>query len=398
MSYLFPFIGHYLFPFTAYLQIFLIFSYRMRPVVEQNGKAHAISSWKMDPHSLKFLLKQTLTYEKVLPFSKSLCDPQTSLLRYILKQPYSKDLVNSVLGVQKPRKDPSDPSGRGSGSGSQYPMLEEQLVLLFIEAMEQSDMVLEITNSNKDTVTATQLRERTQIFWWSLCSELIFFLLYQFVSFGSFIDSIYKLLSARRKNKHDSYLSGDGCSGRDELMWALLQYISGSIAKNTVNDFLPVLKLFALYNEPVPLPVPDVKSKYCARQLAAAGIYIHLQKKAQLLVATDGTGNDGSNAVSNPLKFAPPIALREHYEFLKGLPNKQINISQSIHQNYQVPVLLNTFSTDQNIFTKPMSDLVAAVAISSSDSGKLIASLIIVKVAYYWNVGILSVNLYLKAN
>ena len=346
----------------------------MRPVVEQNGKAHAISSWKMDPHSLKFLLKQTLTYEKVLPFSTHLCEPQTALLRYILKQPYSKDLVNSVLGVQKPRKDASDSSSRG-GSGSQYPMLEEQLVLLFVEAIEQSDKCLVIANANEDTTISSQLLARTQIFWWSLCSELIFFLLYQFVSFSSFIDSIYKILIGKGRKElaeptADPPLIESGCSGRDELMWALLQYISGSIAKNTVTDFLPVRKLFFLYDEPEPLPVPDVKSKYCARQLAAAAIYIHLQKKAQPMATSDGSSND-SSGTWNALKFSPPIALRKHYEFLKSLARQNITISQAIRQDYQVPILLNTFSTDQNIFTKPMSELVAAIAISS-DGGKLI--------------------------
>ena len=341
----------------------------MRPVVEQNGKAHAISSWKMDPHSLKFLLKQTLTYEKVLPFSKSLCKPQTSLLRYILKQPYSKDLVNSVLGVQKPRKDSSDPSGRGPGSLSQYPMLEEQLVSLFVEAVEQSDRALSLADSNDDSMIASQLRERTQILWWSLCSELIFFLLYQFVSFSNFIDSIHKLLQEKKHNNPDnpswsSSISEKGCSGRDELMWALLQYISGSIAKNTVTDFLPVMKLFFLYDEPTPLPVPDTKSKYCARQLAAAAIYLHLQKKVQPINSSDPNATDTSLAV-NTLRFAPPVALRKHYEFLKSLGRKNLIISQSIQQDYQVPIILNTFSTDPNIFTKPMSELVAAIAIST---------------------------------
>ena len=349
----------------------------MRPVVEQNGKAHAISSWKMDPHSLKFLLKQTLTYEKVLPFSKNLCKPQTSLLRYILKQPYSKDLVNSVLGVQKPRKDSSDPTGRGPGSLSQYPMLEEQLVLLFVEAVEQSDRVLLLAESNDDTTITSQLRERTQILWWSLCSELIFFLLYQFVSFSNFIDSIHKILQEKRQNMRDnqtwtSSLSENGCSGRDELMWALLQYISGSIAKNTVTDFLPVMKLFFLYDEPTPLPVPDVKSKYCARQLAAAAIYIHLQKKVQPAANSDPNVQDTASGL-NSLKFAPPIALRKHYDFLKSLGKTSLIISQSIQQDYQVPIILNTFSTDQNVFTKPMSELVAAIAIST-DGGKLISS------------------------
>ena len=300
----------------------LLFFCRMRPVVEQNGKAHSISSWKMDPHSLKFFLKQNITYEKVLPFSKSLCEPQKALLRYILKQPHSKDLVNSVLGVQKPRKDPSDPSRGVSGSGSQYPMLEEQLVLLFIEAMDESDRTVAKANSDGDNAIGSQLRDRTQIFWWSLCSELIFFLLYQFISFSSFIDSIFKILMSRRKTYNSEHLSlatsEIGCSGRDELMWTLLQYISGSIAKNTFTDFLPILKLFFLYDELEPLPVPDVKSKDCARKLAAAAIYIHLQKKAQPPAASDSSGSDAQNAAITAFKFAPPIALRKHYEFPKG--------------------------------------------------------------------------------
>ena len=350
-----------------------VLRHRMRPVVEQNGKAHAVSSWKMDPHSLKFLLKQNLTYEKVLPFAKNLCEPQTALLRYILKQPYSKDLVISVLGVQKPRKDNSDSSGRGSGSSSQYPMLEEQLVLLFVEAIEQSDRALKISNSDENPAVASLIRERTQIFWFSLCSELIFFLLYQFVNFSNFIDSICKILKSRQTHGHsesqEPSLSVHGCSGRDELMWALLQYISGSIAKNTVTDFLPVLKLFFLYDEPTPLPVPDMTSKHCARPLAAAAIYIHLQKKAQPQLPSDGATIDQSNAAITALKVAPPIALRKHYEFLKALAKKNLTIAQSIQQDYQVPILLNTFSTDQTIFTKPMSDLVATIAISSDGGG-----------------------------
>ena len=32
--------------------------------------------------------------------------------------------------------------------------------------------------------------------------------------------------------------------GRDKLMWVLLQFISGSIAKNPTGDFLPVLRLY----------------------------------------------------------------------------------------------------------------------------------------------------------
>ena len=197
-------------------------------------------------------------------------------------------------------------SGRGSGSSSQYPMLEEQLVLLFVEAIEQSDKALKISNSDEDPAVASFIRERTQIFWFSLCSELIFFLLYQFVNFSNFIDSICKILKSRQTHAHsesqESSLPVDGCSGRDELMWALLQYISGSIAKNTVTDFLPVLKLFFLYDEPTPLPVPDMTSKHCARPLAAAAIYIHLSRK----MATQN-GDNSKDLMSNQFQYSLPI-------------------------------------------------------------------------------------------
>ena len=44
---------------------------------------------------------------------------------------------------------------------------------------------------------------------------------------------------------------------RDKLMWVLLQFISGSIQKNPTADFIPVLKLYNMYSESEPLPVPD---------------------------------------------------------------------------------------------------------------------------------------------
>lgn len=50
----------------------------------------------------------------------------------------------------------------------------------------------------------------------------------------------------------------DLIKGRDHLMWVLLQFISGSIQKNALADFLPVMKLFdLLYPE---------KEVWCAQQ------------------------------------------------------------------------------------------------------------------------------------
>ena len=77
-----------------------IFRHRMRPVVEQTGKAHVVSTWRVDPHSLIFLLKGTLTYDRILPYNKELLEPQRDLLTYIMKQLYSKDLViNTYIKV-----------------------------------------------------------------------------------------------------------------------------------------------------------------------------------------------------------------------------------------------------------------------------------------------------------
>jgi mediator of RNA polymerase II transcription subunit 23 len=86
--------------------------WRLVPVVEQLGRAHVLSTWKLDPASLKFLLKGTNTYERILPYCRELTQPQPHLVKYLLSQPYSKDLVNHVLGLQKPRKDSAPATGR----------------------------------------------------------------------------------------------------------------------------------------------------------------------------------------------------------------------------------------------------------------------------------------------
>ena len=68
--------------------------YKMRPIVEHTGKAHQISSWKVEPTTLKFLLKGNMTYDRILPYAKEIVEPQRELLMYILRQLSSKELVN----------------------------------------------------------------------------------------------------------------------------------------------------------------------------------------------------------------------------------------------------------------------------------------------------------------
>lgn len=67
----------------------------MLPVVEYSGYADHLSPWKLDPTTLKFTLKA------ILPYDKELLEPQTELLRYVLEQPYSRDMVCNMLGLVK---------------------------------------------------------------------------------------------------------------------------------------------------------------------------------------------------------------------------------------------------------------------------------------------------------
>ncbi|XP_061846688.1 mediator of RNA polymerase II transcription subunit 23 isoform X4 [Colius striatus] len=63
------------------------------PVVNNSGAM--CNSWKLDPTTLRFPLKG------LLPYDKDLFEPQTALLRYVLEQPYSRDMVCNMLGLNK---------------------------------------------------------------------------------------------------------------------------------------------------------------------------------------------------------------------------------------------------------------------------------------------------------
>ena len=190
--------------------------WRLRPLVEQLGRAHIVSTWKLEPTSLKFLLKGNVTYERILPYSRDLTAPQPGLIKHLLSQPYSKELVTHVLGLQKGRKDSGAPA-----SGRCHP-LEQQMVELLVEVMEMAEKGVEESESE----ILTDLFR-------NLASDLIFFVLFQFVSFPHVISELADHIERTRLR-----------AGRDKLMWVLLQFISGSIAKNPTGDFLPVLRLY----------------------------------------------------------------------------------------------------------------------------------------------------------
>ncbi|KAM9339503.1 mediator of RNA polymerase II transcription subunit 23 isoform 7-T7 [Symphorus nematophorus] len=273
------------------------------PVVNNSGAI--CNSWKLDPTTLRFpLIGQ-------LPFDKDLFEPQTGLLRYVLEQPYSREMVCNMLGLNKQHK-------------QRCPVLEEQLVDLVVYAMERSE-----TEEHFDA----DIGGTSQLLWQHLSSQLIFFVLFQFASFPHMVLSLHQKLAGRGLIK-----------GRDHLMWVLLQFISGSIQKNALADFLPVMKLFdLLYPEKECIPVPDINKPQSTHSFAMTCIWIHLNRKAQ---------NDNSK-----LQIPIPHSLKLHHEFLQqSLRNKTLGMS-----DYKIALLCNAYSTNSECFTLPMGVLVETI-------------------------------------
>uniref|UniRef100_A0A2K5XGU3 Mediator of RNA polymerase II transcription subunit 23 n=1 Tax=Mandrillus leucophaeus TaxID=9568 RepID=A0A2K5XGU3_MANLE len=275
------------------------------PVVNNSGAI--CNSWKLDPATLRFPLKG------LLPYDKDLFEPQTALLRYVLEQPYSRDMVCNMLGLNKQVL---------YYHKQRCPVLEDQLVDLVVYAMERSE-----TEEKFDDGGTSQL------LWQHLSSQLIFFVLFQFASFPHMVLSLHQKLAGRGLIK-----------GRDHLMWVLLQFISGSIQKNALADFLPVMKLFdLLYPEKEYIPVPDINKPQSTHAFAMTCIWIHLNRKAQ---------NDNSK-----LQIPIPHSLRLHHEFLQqSLRNKSLQMN-----DYKIALLCNAYSTNSECFTLPMGALVETI-------------------------------------
>ncbi|KQK77519.1 hypothetical protein AAES_125189 [Amazona aestiva] len=267
---------------------------------------------------LKVILEKILTIpntvssavvQQLLAAREDLFEPQTALLRYVLEQPYSRDMVCNMLGLNKQHK-------------QRCPVLEDQLVDLVVYAMERSE-----TEEKFDDGGTSQL------LWQHLSSQLIFFVLFQFASFPHMVLSLHQKLAGRGLIK-----------GRDHLMWVLLQFISGSIQKNALADFLPVMKLFdLLYPEKEYIPVPDINKPQSTHAFAMTCIWIHLNRKAH---------SDNSK-----LQIPIPHSLKLHHEFLQqSLRNKNLQMN-----DYKIALLCNAYSTNSECFTLPMGVLVETI-------------------------------------
>ncbi|XP_050073432.1 mediator of RNA polymerase II transcription subunit 23 [Anopheles maculipalpis] len=290
----------------------------MLPIVEHSSYAdNLIIPWKLDPDTLKLSLRGNL------PYDEELLQPQARLLRFVLQQPYSRDMVCSMLNFQKQQK-------------QKCAALEEQLVWLVLNAMEYSEKEgatgPNVANSEHDND-----QSHTQWVWLHLSSQLIYFVLFQFATFQNIVNALHEKLAVRNLRR-----------GRDHLMWVFLQYISGSIQKHSILNFLPILKLYdILYPEKEPLPVPDNNNPNCTHQMAPTCIWIHLMKRAQ-------TENYNIN---RPV----PIALRLHFEYLQHLAMPSNNPTLFMGSEYRFALLCNAYSTQTDYFSRPMQALIDTI-------------------------------------
>ncbi|XP_063877362.1 mediator of RNA polymerase II transcription subunit 23-like [Scylla paramamosain] len=293
---------------------------KLRPIVEHTGhNSPSINSWKLDSLTLKFQLKGAL------PYSPELMEPQPGLLRYILQQPYSREMVCTVIDIQKKQK-------------QRCIVLEEQLVELMVSALEDCSRTESSSTSNVNSTNDGSLPapvDHNPCSCAHLSSLLIYFVLFQLISFPSLVLRLHAKLKGKTSHQ-----------GRDHLMWVLLQFLSGSIQKNQFSDFLPVLRLIeVLYPEQESLPVPDYTDPQCAMQMSAMCILMHILKKAQ------------ADSIKTPRSL--PTVFKNHHEFLQNLAhNPQLPlITAGAPPDYRIALLLNAYSTNQEYFQRPILTL-----------------------------------------
>lgn len=269
---------------------------QMLPIVEHFGYTDTlINPWRLDPTTLKFAVRG------ILPYDAELSQSQKGLLRFVLEQPYSKDMVCSMLNLQKQCK-------------VRCSAIEEQLVWLVMSAMERSELEPAATADTDESLSPIHW------LWMHISSQLIYFVLFQFASFPNIVVAL-----------HDKLAGRDIRQGRDYLMWALLQFISGSIQRNPLSNFLSVLSLYdILYPEKEPLPVPDFKKANCTRHMAPTCIWFHLQKKAQ----------------SEHLNIQRPVppSLKKHHEYVQHLM-MTTTTPLSLSTDYTIILMCNAYST-----------------------------------------------------
>ncbi|XP_076066358.1 mediator complex subunit 23 [Oratosquilla oratoria] len=292
---------------------------KLRPIVEHSGHSNpSMHTWKLDNTSLRFQLKGSL------PYDPKLTEPQPELLRYVLKQKYSREMVCFIIDIQKKNK-------------VRCPPLEDQLVELMVSAMEgcgNSSLVQPggTNGSSSNTVDNTCSCAH-------LSSLLIYFVLVQLISFPHLVRALSDKLKSKGSKK-----------GRDHLMWVLLQFLSVPLSSS---DFPPVLHLIELlYPEREPLPAPDYTVPECALKMAAMCILMHILKKVP-------------QTENLKLPRTIPHVFKNQNEFLQTLAhNPQVTHMPPIPPatpDYRIALLLNAYSTNQDYFQRPSFALLESI-------------------------------------
>lgn len=144
---------------------------QMRPIVEHfNYTDTSILPWRLDCITLRLIVKG------ILPYDAELQQPQTGLLRFVLEQPYSKDMIGSMLNLQKQCK-------------TRVVAIEEQLVWLIISAMERAELDPVADGDQDDSQCPTHW------LWVHISSQLIYFVLFQFASFPNIVQALHSKVS-----------------------------------------------------------------------------------------------------------------------------------------------------------------------------------------------------------
>uniref|UniRef100_H2YVM2 Mediator of RNA polymerase II transcription subunit 23 n=1 Tax=Ciona savignyi TaxID=51511 RepID=H2YVM2_CIOSA len=270
------------------------------------------STWKLEPETLRFPLKRQL------PYSPEMYQRQTRLLNYILEQLYSRDMVLQVLGLQKHQK--------------------QRLCIIWFKKL--IDLVFATIRKS------SEIKEKTEgqhLMWQHLSSQVIYFLLYQQASFPHIVETVYLKSEALREECISH--------GRDYLMWVLLQFISGSVQKNPLSDFVPVIKLIhLLYPEKQPLKVPELTSQQSTIAFSAVCNLVLLNRKSQGKPAADATHESNR-------QWKMPIALHWQHEFLMKLLQSKNLKSKDSH----IALIGNACSTSTELFNMAVGTLVEGV-------------------------------------
>jgi len=264
-------------------------------------------SWRLDAISAKFQLKG------LLPYKDKLKEPQVGQVRYLLEQPYSRDMIYNTLSLSpKPAQQ------------TRCSELIEQIAVTLIHAMEKSPL-------NIEDYTQLSVDSSEHLFQWlHLSNNILFYIVFNqaTISFNHLIESLCEKIKARNLKK-----------GREHLMWAILQYITGS-TKSALSDIVVVLKLFdVLYPSRKTLPLPKEDFPLSTHVFAAASIWLHLVKRAE----------------AEQVKFFTPLppAIQLHYEYITNLKKCEDTISRA---DFRDAVFLNAHGLNKSAY--PVSNFV----------------------------------------